>query len=353
MARWLLRDLRSRLPRTGSLVSCLCWPAAVFLAACGSDSASSRPGSMVGGSSGAPALAGSGGTTEGGGAGAGGNSGSSAAPPVIVGGSGGSGGVGNGMQEVCDGLDNDADGIIDDVDVGGDGVCDCLNIATLGQIGPYSSGGNLFVTWLNERSPQGAVTLDDQVLTAELLAPFHIIVVLHVDTKAASSTNLTAAAHHAFSEEEAGVFKAWVEQGGGAMTTIGYSSDEAAEVVNVNHLLAGVGMGYSATRLDLNGYVESFEPHPVTDGVSRILIDNGVEPQGHGTVLARGEGDRVALDVAEVGAGRVIVWGDEWITYDSEWADVEDQQVELFWLNILKWLSPPHECQVEIPTPVK
>jgi hypothetical protein len=43
------------------------------------------------------------------------------------------------------------------------------------------------------------------------------------------------------------------------------------------------------------------------------------------------------------------VWGDEWITYDSEWQDVEDQQVELFWLNILKWLSPPMTCQVPIP----
>jgi hypothetical protein len=57
----------------------------------------------------------------------------------------------------------------------------------------------------------------------------------------------------------------------------------------------------------------------------------------------------VALQVAEPGDGRVVVWGDEWITYDSEWADVKGQQVELFWLNILKWLSPPKTCQVPIP----
>jgi hypothetical protein len=33
--------------------------------------------------------------------------------------------------EVCDGLDNDGDGIVDDVDAPQDGVCDCLNLATI------------------------------------------------------------------------------------------------------------------------------------------------------------------------------------------------------------------------------
>ncbi len=36
-----------------------------------------------------------------------------------------------------------------------------------------------------------------------------------------------------------------------------------------------------------------------------------------------------------------------------EWADTQDQQVEHFWLNLLKWLSPPTECQVPIPPRVK
>jgi hypothetical protein len=65
--------------------------------------------------------------------------------------------------------------------------------------------------------------------------------------------------------------------------------------------------------------------------------------------VANGDGSRIALQVLQSQNGRVVVWGDEWITYDSEWADVEDQQVELFWLNILKWLSPPKTCQVPIP----
>jgi hypothetical protein len=53
--------------------------------------------------------------------------------------------------------------------------------------------------------------------------------------------------------------------------------------------------------------------------------------------------------VGQGGSGHIVVWGDEWITYDSEWVDVQDQQVELFWLNILKWLTPAKQCQVAIP----
>jgi hypothetical protein len=43
------------------------------------------------------------------------------------------------------------------------------------------------------------------------------------------------------------------------------------------------------------------------------------------------------------------MWGDEWITYDSEWKDHPDYQVELFWLNVIKWLTPKAECQVAVP----
>jgi hypothetical protein len=50
-------------------------------------------------------------------------------------------------------MDNDGNQIVDDVDVGGDGVCDCLNIGTIGSIGPWSNGGNIFETWLNARTP--------------------------------------------------------------------------------------------------------------------------------------------------------------------------------------------------------
>ncbi len=259
--------------------------------------------------------------------------------------------LGDGTPEICDGLDNDSNGIIDDVDVGHDGVCDCLNIATIGHIGPWSDGGDIFATWLDERSPLGAVALGDQVLTEDLLRPFQVIVVLHVDqTEVTGNSGALTPAHHAFSDAEAAAFQAWLTNGGGVMTTIGYTSNEPQEVLNVNRLLNPVGMGYSTTNVDLTGDITRWEAHPVTGGVSRIFTDNGAEPAGAvATTLAWDASDRVALQVAEVGNGRVVVWGDEWLTYDSEWTDLQDQQVELFWLNLLSWLSPPEECQVPIP----
>jgi hypothetical protein len=261
--------------------------------------------------------------------------------------------VGNGTPEICDNIDNDDNGIIDDVDAGGDGVCDCLHIATVGHIGPWSNGGNIFKAWLNARSPLGAVELADEQLTPEQLAPLQIVVVLHVDSTSVENKGVTAPAHHLFSDAEASAFQGWVRAGGGVMTTIGYTGNEANEVVNVNKLLASIGMGYSTSKLDLSGNIHSWEPHPVSDGISNIFTDNGVEPEAMGSVIAHGDGDRVALAVNQVDSGRVAVWGDEWVTYDSEWADVKGQQVEHFWLNLLKWLSPPATCQVPIPARVK
>jgi hypothetical protein len=313
------------------------------LSACSSESG------VDGGGLGGEANAANGGSAATGKGGAGGTI------PIITGGTGagtsgasGSGG-GNGTPEVCDGVDNDGNNVVDDVDVGGDGVCDCLNIGTIGTIGPWSNGGNIFETWLNARTPLGAVALGDQTLTPELLASLQVIVVLHVATTAVENEGRTSPAVHGFSGAEATAFGDWVRRGGGVMTTIGYTNDETAEVVNVNLLLANVGMGYSPTNTGLTNFVEEWMPHPVTDGVRNIFTDNGVEPEGGGDTVAMGGGNRVALQVMQAEGGRVVVWGDEWITYDSEWEDVEDQQVELFWLNILKWLSPPMTCQVPIP----
>jgi hypothetical protein len=252
--------------------------------------------------------------------------------------------------EVCDGVDNDGNGIIDDLDAQDDGVCDCLNIATIGEIGPWSNGGNVFKTWLNSRSPLPATELGDKTLTDELLEPFQVIVVLYAATMDLyGNDGRMLRAHHTFSDDEVAAFARWVRAGGGVMTTIGYHGDETREVMNVNRLLSPLGMGYSTSKLDLDGPCESWEPHPVTEQVKRIITMNGAQPDGaSGTTLAYDSSRRVALQVAEAQAGHVIVWGDEWITYDSEWKAVQDQQVERLWLNMLKWLSPAKVCQVPI-----
>jgi len=241
----------------------------------------------------------------------------------------------NPSPEVCDGIDNDGNGIIDDVDRGHDGVCDCLRIATLGVTGT-AGGSGVFESWLDARSDFGATALGDQVLTPELLAPYQIILSQNIGGRARTA-------------DEAAALAAWIRAGGGFMTLTGYG--DVSEPSNVNALLAPTGIQYGPNlvlcgcgfTLPINGW----HPHPISDMVTRLGIDNGYPVTGAGTVVAD-EGGYDVLRALELGSGHVIVWGDEWISFDSEWTGHPDYQVERFWLNALKWLSPPTVCQVPI-----
>lgn len=238
--------------------------------------------------------------------------------------------------EICDGTDNDGNGIVDDVDEGMDGVCDCLRIATLGVAGNAGVGG-VFAAWLDERSTLGAVDLGDAVLTAELLAPYQVIL----------SQNISSG--HARTPEEVAALEAWIRGGGGFMTLTGYA--DPSERTNVNLLLLPSGLQYGPEPILYGGGVtvpvDTWHPHPVSDMVSRLGIDNGYPVVGSGTVVSE-EGGHVVLRATELGTGHVLAWGDEWISFDSEWVGHPDYQVERFWLNALKWLSPAGECQVPI-----
>lgn len=261
---------------------------------------------------------------------------------------GGSFSGGGHSKEVCDGIDNDGNGIIDDVDEGGDGICDCLNIGTIGAIGPYSTGSSIFQKWLGDRGTMPVTALGNQVLTDDLLKPLQVIVVLYVATMQVGGFLFP---HHAFSNDEVEALARWVKNGGGILTTIGYTPDEAMEVQNINRLLAPFNVGYSTTNLDLTGFITDWSPHPISASVSNIFTDNGVEPTPTGTTIARDAQGRIALTVAQVEKGKVAVWGDEWITYDSEWQNKTEQQVERLWINLFKWLTPSIQCQVPPPVP--
>ena len=62
-------------------------------------------------------------------------------------------------------------------------------------------------------------------------------------------------------------------------------------------------------------------------------------------MVARVDGFNIGR-AAVVGEGRVFVWGDEWVTYSSEWAARFDYQVDRFWVNSVAWLSPPRNCRL-------
>lgn len=275
------------------------------------------------------------------GAGLGGNS---SVPPIDIGGGigtvTGGGQPGNGMPETCDGIDNDENGIADDLDIGNDGVCDCLRIATLGIIGQWGKG-DVFTGWLNQRSINGAIDLADKPLTDSLLAGLQVIVVQDVSKIGRK-----------YSASEVAALRAWVEGGGGLMTLIGYG--EPSERTNVNTLLGPFGISYDSEPILPKGggkptvSVTGWTAHPVTAGITALGVDNGYPVIGAGTVIGH-QAQWDVLRTAEPMQGRVLVWGDEWITYNSEWVNRKDLQVELFWVNAIKWLTPPKQCQVAIP----
>jgi hypothetical protein len=255
-------------------------------------------------------------------------------------------GGGSAAETTCDGIDNDNNGIIDDVDIGGDGVCDCLNIATIGWRGAYTS--DIFAGWLGSRSPTGSVALGDQILNDDLLRPYQVIVVLNVETR---NTKGVSYSTHAFSADESATLARWVQAGGGLMTTTGFYDGDSGAVLRINALLQAVGVAYENVLWPVSGYITRWAAHPVTAGISKIYTLNGARPDEAFGLTPLGwdaQGD-LALGVKSTGAGRIAMWADDWIIFDSQWQAVTDQQVELFWLNLLKWLSPPNQCQVPIP----
>jgi len=313
----------------------------------------------LGGVGGSAATSGSGGGsgTAGVGGGVGGVSGTGAGSGGVgvsgTGGLGGVGGVGGGSigdETTCNGIDDDNDGVIDDVDVGMDGVCDCLTVATLGAPGGAGQG-NVFNSWLDARSAAGSVDLGTMTLTAALLAPFQVLVIQNVEGRV-------------FSADEIQALQTWVRAGGGLMTLIGYSG--ANEANSVNTLLAPFDVRYGTQDVMqatctpspipfVCGARESkpvteWRVHPIAMGVTQVGMDNGKPVLGSGTVVATGEGFDLAMAV-EADAGKVFVWGDEWITFDSDWSGRPEFQLELFWANALKWLTPITTCQVPPPPP--
>jgi hypothetical protein len=289
----------------------------------------------------ATSTGGSGASATGSGQGGAGQGGSENVGGSFVGSGGMGSGTGGGGPEVCDGIDNDNDGTIDNVDVGNDGICDCLRIATLGLTGTWGKG-DVFATWLDARSDNGAVSLNDAELTKELLDKYQVIVAQDL-----SKMNRT------YSAAEVAALSEWVKAGGGFMTLIGYG--EPTERTNVNTLLGAFGMSYGEKKIlpksggatvPVTGWVQ----HPATNGVTRIGVDNGYPVKGMGQTLATEQGHEL-LKAQEVGSGHVLMWGDEWLTYDSEWTEHPEYQLELFWLNAIKWLTAAKNCQVNIPPP--
>jgi hypothetical protein len=256
------------------------------------------------------------------------------------------GDAGNPAVEVCDGIDNDGNGIIDDIDTGRDGVCDCLRVATLGYPGTWGSG-NVFKDWLDAKINSAVVSLGAETLTPQALAAFQIVVVQDVRADSPGSQGPGNGIGRDYSEAEIQALTDWVDRGGGLLTLSGYGV--VSELGNVNRMLAPFGLSYEA-RAIFKGTgsavtISHWSKHPISEGIQAVGV-YGAYPVAGGSLLAwePEPGNWDIGRVAEFGSGRVVAWGDEWISYTSKWNS--DFQGERFWLNSLKWLTLAGHCQV-------
>lgn len=219
---------------------------------------------------------------------------------------------------------------------------DGCHLATLGETA-ITHPADVFSTWLDASGgTKGATALKNQVLTKSLLAPYKMIVAQDIS------------GNHAYTPAEVQELEDWVNAGGGLVVLNGYHGGN--EMENANRLLQPFGMSFGTSLILYGGGVSipvtNWNPHPITTGITKIGVDNGFEVLGTAPVLATEQGFDV-LRATDAGSGHVIAWGDEWITYNSEWSAHPDYQVQKFWQNIVDWFAPGAGCKVPDPPPPK
>jgi hypothetical protein len=243
------------------------------------------------------------------------------------------------VEVSCDNIDNDCDSNVDNVDAGNDGICDCLNIGILGDSG-YAPSSN-FQAWLEDQGTAVTRTKllnNPGVVTPAFLANYDLVLIDRIERQ--------------LSPEEAAALEAFVkEDGRGLITLIGYNFDNfnpAPERDRANSALAPFGLAYQGPYFG-NKVIPTFDQvHPISMGIADVNFDGGIQPvdlenQGVSEVFATIQASTAGIaHQTDMEGGRVVVWGDEWITFDSDWVGYAD--VQQFWVNIVSWVKPKDFC---------
>jgi hypothetical protein len=263
--------------------------------------------------------------------------------------------------------------------------CVCINIGMFGRLGTYGAVPGMdsnaaLEAWLDANSSAAADTmLTKPTLTAEFLANYDVIILQALESLEGAGQQWQ------FSADEIAAFEAWVRAGGGVISLMGYGAypDEAGPT---NALLAFTGLQYSG----LTGPGDTADPdtcpneccyclgnsiattgwdatHPISANITAVGAFWGRSiTMGANTQLVAKVGSKTFGATAQVDAGRVFAFHDEWVTYTSQWdgtgleddcRDITDPnhscldvhpsteyQVPQFWYNSLRWASGDVAC---------
>ena len=237
-------------------------------------------------------------------------------------------------EEVCNDIDDNCDDLIDNVDVGKDGICDCLNIALLGNQGANPSAE--FQDWLEAQGTEvDRISVNPaEVLDKATLNKYDIIILDYLV--------------RSYTLEEQAAVQTWVEAGGGMMAMTGFTNSQFV-ADRPNSLFKPMGLTYNTSKGFFSGPITSFAPHEITKDLTSIsfygglfvdIVEDGVGVNKVIMTLPQGP---VGV-VQDRGVGRLFMFGDEWVEFDSEWKNIP--QIKQFWVQTLSFLGPKESCQV-------
>jgi len=239
---------------------------------------------------------------------------------------------------VCNDFDDDCDGNIDNVDVGKDGICDCLNIALVGNQGANPSSE--FQAYLQDLGTT-TVRINSNVM-ADINDPLTPVVLDKYDIV------ILDWLQRGYTPEEATNVRAWIEDGGGLMTMTGHTNNQTV-IDRPNSIIAPMGLSYNGSAGFFSGPVTQFAMHPINMGLTSLTFAGGlfidINNDGIGvntTIMTLPPGPvGVVQDRLK---GRLFVFGDEWVEFDSQWMNMPD--IKQFWVQTLSFLGPKDSCAV-------
>jgi len=262
---------------------------------------------------------------------------------------------------------------------GGDGcTCAPLNVALLGKPGkwganPSGDPDTALRDWLSSNSA-GTARVDNftnrVTLTSDFLATYNVVILASLSDDSNSGPWWT------YSADEIAAFQAWIQNGGGVISLTGYSSGD--EMAPSNQLIGFSGITYNSDGVwgscsdsticsctHSNTLSDWVRTDPVianlSTGITLVGYQNGhsISAPVDGHVAATMSGTN-ALVGTLVGKGRVLAYGDEWITYSSQWTGAGDPsstdpscqgelpqdkyQIAQFWYNMIRWSQPSANC---------
>ena len=282
-------------------------------------------------------------------------------------------------------------------DAGNCTLCQPVRILSLGQPASKSygaSGGdntNAFQDFMNSNS-KGTATMKMQTTFMHIpaldLGQYDVVILQALYDNPYDPNVLWK-----FDDTDAATLRDWVRNKGGAIIAMsGYYNDNAVEIQPLNQLLNGSDNWSGITYNPDNSFNDSscanycsycsvpFDGWTTTyadfDQITRnlkkvgIYFGRSINCTGSDCQVFAKDSTFGNVGVAKaIGKGRLVAWGDEWVTYTSQWGLTPDPQyddttkyaqcvghtpmtsytVPQFWYNVFRWVAQTSCLTIVVP----